>query len=109
MPTTTAGTEHFLGSPPAPAAQWIGRVTHLNHNPRTTWTEGQLTLPAGVHVPWIAHSYTVRQHADLFHPTARVIVTAHKLGGPLYLTGIRAATTAEWADAIASLDHQTRH
>ncbi|MGW2612742.1 hypothetical protein ACWC4A_52140 [Streptomyces mirabilis] len=67
-------------------------------------TEGQLTLPSGVSVDWIAHTSTVDPLGEqMFRPSVRVVVTGHRIGGPVYLTGIRAATHTEWHDALDSL------
>ncbi|MFE9770009.1 hypothetical protein ACFYPC_36715 [Streptomyces sp. NPDC005808] len=101
---TANPTEKFLGFPPSPqATELMGRVTWMARHDPGIWTHGQLTLPSGVTVDWIAHSATVAPILHLFQPSVRVVVTGHNVGGPTYLTGIRAATDAEWRGAVAFL------
>ncbi|MDX3165936.1 hypothetical protein PV516_19300 [Streptomyces scabiei] len=101
----TAGDDlGFLGMPPSSVSeQYMGRVTHIDHRVDATMAAGVLTLPSGVGVHWITHSESVRRHRDLFRPDERVIVTAHNVGGPQYLTGIRRATAQEWQNAVETL------
>jgi hypothetical protein len=100
---TDGGSLDFLGMPPSSISeQYIGRVTHLQ--PAAPMAAGVLTLPSGAGVPWVAHGESVRRHRSLFEPSVHVIVTAHNIGGPQYLTGIRRATDQEWQDAMDTLD-----
>lgn len=84
----------FLGGPPDPApSSYVGRIRLYRLDPTDAWSRGDLILPGGTSISWIAYSDGVARHLALFQSPGRVVVTGHHLSGDLYLTGIRPAPT----------------